>query len=112
VGFLLSFRGVPDLETEGFRNYADYMMTTPFKGGIKKLLKLAASKRLGVMCAERFYWRCHRRLISDDLVAKGYTVSHIVDEEKTAEHKLPKFARVIDGTLRYPTQESSQERLV
>jgi len=64
------------------------------------------------MCAERFYWRCHRRLISDYLVAKGHTVIHIVDVEKTMEHKLPKFARVCEGALRYPAQASPQARLV
>jgi uncharacterized protein (DUF488 family) len=89
-------------ETEGFRNYADYMMTAPFERGIKKLLELAASNRLAYMCAERFYWRCHRRLISDYLVTKGHKVIHIVDEARTIEHVLPDFAEVIDGALSYP----------
>lgn len=90
-------------ETEGFRNYADYMMTAPFERGTEKLLELAASKRLAYMCAERFYWRCHRRLLSDYLVAKGHKVIHIVDETKTTEHKLPDFAKLIAGKLRYPS---------
>ncbi len=99
-------------KTQGFRNYADYMMTAPFERQIERIMKLASSRRLAVMCAERFYWRCHRRLISDYLVAKGHAVIHIVDAEETIEHKLSKFARVSEGTLRYPTHESSQERLV
>lgn len=89
-------------ETEGFRNYADYMMTDRFERGIEGLLKLAVSNRVALMCAERFWWRCHRRLISDYLVSKGYRVIHIVEESKTTEHKLPKFARIVDGRLRYP----------
>ena len=88
------------------------MLTAPFERKIEKILGFSAARRLAVMCAERFYWRCHRRLISDYLVVKGHTVIHIVDEEKTAEHKLPKFARVSEGTLQYPAQESSQARLV
>lgn len=89
-------------ETEGFRNYADYMMTVRFETGVKRILEFAASGRVALMCAERFYWRCHRRLISDYLVAKGHKVTHIVDETKTTEHKLPDFAQIIDGELRYP----------
>lgn len=88
--------------SEGFRNYADHMMTEPFAREIDTLLQLAASRRLALMCAERFYWRCHRRLISDYLVAKGHTVIHIIDEEKTIEHKLPDFARLREKTLTYP----------
>lgn len=99
-------------EAEGFRNYADYMMTAQFEKGMKRLLALAASKGLAYMCAERFYWRCHRRLISDYLVAKGHRVIHIIDEGKTIEHKLPGFARLIEGTLRYPSQKFTQERLM
>ena len=110
-------------ETEGFRNYADYMISAPFKRGIEKLLKFAASKRLApwnkrwdystglaYMCAERFYWRCHRRLISDYLVANGHRVLHIVDEARTIEHKLPNFAEVIDGELRYPFPKCTKKR--
>jgi len=93
-------------KAEGFRNYADYMMSATFEQGMKKLLELAASKRLAYMCAERFYWRCHRRLISDHLLAKGHKVIHIIDEEKALEHQLPAFAQLIDGTLRYPFSEA------
>lgn len=92
-------------ESEGFRNYADHMMTPQFERGIRRLLELAASKRLAYMCAERFWWRCHRRLISDYLVAKGHKVIHIIDEARTIEHKLSGFARVIDGVLVYPAAE-------
>jgi len=88
--------------SEGFRNYADHMLTPEFERGIEQLLELAQGKRLALMCAERFWWRCHRRLISDYLVAKGHRVIHIIDEAKAVEHKLPEFARVIDGRLTYP----------
>ncbi|HID11767.1 MAG TPA: DUF488 domain-containing protein [Candidatus Latescibacteria bacterium] len=92
-------------ESEGFRNYADYMLTVKFEQGVERLLELAASGGLAYMCAERFWWRCHRRLISDYLVAKGHKVIHIVDETKAVEHKLPAFAEVSDGRLRYPAVE-------
>jgi uncharacterized protein (DUF488 family) len=61
----------------GFRNYADHTMTEQFREGIRKLLELADDGRLALMCAEQLYWRCHRRIISDYLIVKGHTVTHI-----------------------------------
>ncbi len=86
----------------GFRNYADYMLTPQFARGIATLLSLAAAKTTAFMCAERFWWRCHRRLISDHLVAQGHRVVHIVDRDKTIDHRLPPFARIVGGRLVYP----------
>lgn len=91
-------------ETEGFRSYADYMLTAPFHKGVEKLLKLAGAGRLALMCAERFWWRCHRRLISDYLVAQGHRVVHIIEEDRMVEHRLPDFAKVIEGRLCYPAR--------
>ena len=93
--------------SEGFRNYADHMLTSEFERGIERLLELAGGKRLAYMCAERFWWRCHRRLISDYLVAKGHRVIHIIDEAKAVGHKLPEFARVVNGRLIYPSSNLS-----
>ena len=87
---------------QGFRNYADHTMTEQFRGGIEKLLELAEDGKLAIMCAERYYRSCHRQIISDYLKAKGHAVIHIVDERKTEEHELTRFAKVIDGELRHP----------
>jgi len=91
--------------SEGFRNYADHMLSPEFERGIERLLELARRKWTAYMCAERFWWRCHRRLISDYLVAKGHKVIHIIAEAKATEHKLPGFARVVHGRLIYPSSE-------
>jgi hypothetical protein len=56
------------------------------------------------MCAERFYWRCHRRIISDYLKAKGHQITHIIDKGQTREHELTAFAKIEDGRLTYPKQ--------
>ena len=77
-------------------------MTGPFREGIRRLLDLAESSRLAIMCAEQLYWRCHRRIISDYLKVKGHTVTHILGKGKTEEHELISFAKIIDGELRYP----------
>jgi uncharacterized protein (DUF488 family) len=59
------------LRNESFRNYADYMLTEEFHQGIDELLKLAKKKRAAFMCAEGLFWQCHRRLVSDFLLAGG-----------------------------------------
>ena len=73
-----------------------------FREGIRKLLELADDGRLAVICAEQLYWRCHRRIISDHLIVKGHTVTHILGKGKTEEHTLPSFAKNVNGELRYP----------
>ncbi|MBO3755072.1 MAG: DUF488 domain-containing protein [Candidatus Brockarchaeota archaeon] len=90
----------------GFRNYADYMMTVQFKEGVQKLLNLIEEGGVSLMCAERRYWRCHRRIISDYLTVKGHVVIHIVDKGRLEPHKLTSFARIVNGELRYPLSPS------
>ncbi len=89
----------------GFRNYADHMLTEDFQRGVSKVLRLAQEKNVALMCAERLWWRCHRRLLSDWLVAHGHRVVHIVDLGETVEHRLSPFARVADGRVIYPREE-------
>ena len=84
-----------------FRNYADYTDTAEFAGGIEALLALAAAQRTAFMCAEALYWRCHRRLIADRLLVMGHTVLHIESRTRLAPHRLPDFARVVDGRVIY-----------
>ena len=93
------------LENEGFRNYADYMLTFEFRRGIEELLKSADHKRTAVMCAEALFWRCHRRLVSDFLVANGLPVHHIMPSAELQPHKLTPDAVIERGTLTYPGQK-------
>ncbi len=88
------------IKSEGFRNYADYMMTEEFKAEIRKLVEIAERKRLCVMCAERFFWRCHRRFISDYLTFLGHSVYHIMDDG-LRRHRLSKEARIAGDVLVY-----------
>ncbi len=89
-------------EKEGFRIYADYMMSNVFKDAAKKLVELASDKKVAYMCAEKFYWRCHRRLLSDYLLSQDHEVWHIVDSTTLRRHELTTFARLESGTLTYP----------
>ena len=85
---------------DSFRNYADYMLTPEFERAIADLIKLGEQSRTAYMCAERVYFRCHRMLVSDWLVAHGHEVLHI-DDAEPKPHKLMAEARLIDGQVIY-----------
>jgi uncharacterized protein (DUF488 family) len=89
------------LRNAAFRNYADYMLTAEFDNAMSELLALAESSRTAYMCAERVYFRCHRMLVSDWLVAHGHEVMHIDGAGPVKAHKLTAEARMIDGELIY-----------
>ena len=89
------------LRNQSFRNYADYMLTPEFDRAMSDLLAFAESSRTAYMCAERVYFRCHRMLISDWLVARGHEVLHIDAEGPVKSHALMGEARIVDGRLIY-----------
>lgn len=89
------------LRNESFRNYADYMLTPDFERAAAELVTLAESSRTAYMCAERVYFRCHRMLVSDWLVAQGHEVLHIDGTGPVKRHVLTGEARVDDGRLIY-----------
>ncbi len=87
---------------EAFRNYADAMTTPEFRAGMEALEALARERPTAVMCAERLWWRCHRRLLADLLVVRGWQVAHLLEPGKRDPHVLSEWARVQDGELTYP----------
>lgn len=99
------------LRNESFRNYADYMASEEFQAGLEQLLELARQKRTAYMCSEGLFWRCHRRLVSDLLLARGYSVQHIMPAGKLQGHALTQEARVDDAAVSYPPADADQSRL-
>jgi len=89
------------LRNRSFRNYADYMLSPEFEQSMTELLALAESSRTAYMCAERPYFRCHRMLVSDWLVAHGHQVLHIDASGPVKPHALTAEARIIEGLLIY-----------
>jgi uncharacterized protein (DUF488 family) len=89
------------LRNAGFRNYADYMLTPEFERAMAELISLAERSPTAYMCAERVYFKCHRMLVSDWLVAHGHEVLHIDDAKPPKPHKLMADARLIDEKLIY-----------
>jgi uncharacterized protein (DUF488 family) len=94
-------------DTPGFRAYADYMQTRQFDAALEELAAIndAAPHRLAYMCAESLWWQCHRRLISDALLIRGFDVLHIMNNGKPHPHELTSFAVVRNGKLLYPRQD-------
>ena len=84
-----------------FRGYADYMATEGFASGLEALLDLATERVVAFMCAEAVWWRCHRRLLADALVARGTEVRHIMTATEAPPHGLPPFARAFEGRVSY-----------
>jgi uncharacterized protein (DUF488 family) len=97
----------PDSINAGWRNasfraYADYMQTPKFAEGLERLMEAASEAALAMMCAEAVPWRCHRSLIADAFIVRGWTVLDIMSATQATPHKLTPFARV-DGTrVTYP----------
>ncbi len=88
-------------ENESFRNYADYALTDSFRAGLSRLPELGASSIIAVMCAEAVWWRCHRRIIADYLLASGATVFHVLGPGKIEPTKLTHAARLAESGIIY-----------
>lgn len=61
-----------------FHNYADYALSAEFDAGLSRLIELGRGQRCAIMCSEAVWWRCHRRIVTDYLIASGETVFHIM----------------------------------
>ena len=91
---------------EAFRGYADHMDSDEFRAGLEHVESLARERRTAIMCAEAQWTRCHRRLVSDALVLRGWTVLHIDSNGHTRPHALTEFAVAVDGgRIEYPPQQ-------
>lgn len=68
-------------ELGGYRKggYQAFTNNPDFKAGVKKLEEIAQIRKVAIVCAERFPWRCHRRFIAMALLDKGWQINHIID---------------------------------
>jgi uncharacterized protein (DUF488 family) len=90
-------------DSDQFRGYADYMGTPAFHEAVDRLL--ASERPTAVMCAEAVPWRCHRNLLSDELVRRGVTVLHIVGPGTPQPHTLSKMAQIAGDRVIYPPEQ-------
>jgi uncharacterized protein (DUF488 family) len=90
-------------QSEAFQAYADYALTPPFHAALAELRGLAQEHRPAIMCAEAVWWRCHRRIVTDYLLAAGDEVRHIMAPSKIEPASLTPGAEPRpDGTIVYP----------
>ena len=89
-------------QNSGFRGYADYMQTPEFESALNELIRLLSEKTTVYCCTEAVFWRCHRQLVSDALLVRGYRIGHIFSSSKIEEHRLTKFLKVGGSRLTYP----------
>jgi len=95
-------------ENKSFHNYADYAMGDAFHAGLEHLLEIGHERPCAIMCAEAVWWRCHRRIIADYLLAAGEAVFHILGPGKTEEARMTPAARSAPGRgLVYPSAEDA-----
>jgi len=86
-----------------FHNYADYALSAEFSVGLNHLLERGREQRCTIMCSEAVWWRCHRRIVADYLIASGETVLHIMGPGRFEAAKLTPGAVVRpDGKVEYP----------
>jgi uncharacterized protein (DUF488 family) len=96
---------------DSFRGYADYMQTPNFQEALNDLMATGQKFPVAIMCAEAVPWRCHRTLISDALISRGWTVQHIISSTSLKTHTLTPFAKHEAGHLTYPPGPESNPRL-
>jgi uncharacterized protein (DUF488 family) len=90
----------------GFQGYADHMASAEFQAALVELEGVSRDRSTAIMCGEALWWRCHRRLIADALLVRGWRVEHLGIDDATRIHELPDFAVVgDDGTITYPPQQ-------
>jgi uncharacterized protein (DUF488 family) len=88
---------------DSFHNYADYAMGQTFHDGFALLTETGHRQRCAIMCAETLWWRCHRRIIADYLLAAGETVFHILGPGHVEPARMTTAARRDpSGSLAYP----------
>jgi hypothetical protein len=93
-----------------FRGFADYMQTPAFRINLDKLIGLAKSERIAIMCAEAVPWRCHRSLIADALLARRIEVQEITSTIRTRPHTLTPWGKITRGQVTYPAEHKDQSK--
>jgi uncharacterized protein (DUF488 family) len=89
---------------QAFNAYADHLQTAEFQTDFDRLIDVAEKKRSAIMCAEALPQQCHRRIVADALLARGWTVKHLLTPKRIEDHKLTEFAHVEGEQVTYPQE--------
>jgi uncharacterized protein (DUF488 family) len=91
-------------QNQSFHNYADYALSESFRGGLAHLRERGHVATCVIMCAETVWWRCHRRIISDYLIAAGENVMHILGPGRVEPAHITSAAVAGPQGLTYPPE--------
>jgi hypothetical protein len=95
-------------ENRSFHNYADHALSAEFARGLAGLIEEGAGRPTAVMCSEAVWWRCHRRIIADHLLARELPVRHVLGAGNVAAAELSAGAAIgPDGVVTYPADPTS-----
>ena len=98
-------------ENRSFHNYADYAMGEEFRSGLARLREMGHANMSVIMCAEAVWWRCHRRIIADYLIAANETVFHILGPNRIEQARITQGVQFgVAGVLRYPIASARFEQ--
>lgn len=91
-----------------FHNYADHALTQEFRSDLDQLIGRGAKARCVLMCSEAVWWRCHRRIIADHLLAHDFSVTHIMGKNQVTTAELSAGAAIAeDRSVTYPATETN-----
>jgi uncharacterized protein (DUF488 family) len=89
-------------EHRAFRNFADHAESAEFRAGLAVLIALAKRRTVAIMCSEAVWWRCHRRIVTDHLLAHHVPVVHLMSQRATTVATPTPFAVIRRGRVHYP----------
>jgi uncharacterized protein (DUF488 family) len=90
---------------EQFNAYADHMQSAEFLAALDELMSAARGLSTAIMCSEALPQQCHRRLISDALIVRGWQVRHLLSKKRIEDHQLTPFARLNGTVVTYPSAQ-------
>jgi uncharacterized protein (DUF488 family) len=74
-------------ENDGRVSYQKLAASELFRQGIERLLELASTRRVAIMCAEKDPLDCHRTiLVARELVKRGVPIAHILATGEIESH--------------------------
>lgn len=96
------------LTSSGFRAYADHMESRDFSAGLARLATLAGAEPTAIMCAEREPEQCHRAMIADLLLLRGWQIIHLIGPQRARHHRINPLARDENGAPVYDVLSRQQ----
>src|SRR5699024_859583 len=91
-----------------FHHYADYALSSAFQDGLAQLRRLGRKHTVATMCAEAVWWRCHRRIIADYLLARVEDVLHLMGGGRANAASLTPAAHIDGDSIFYPPTPSEE----